>query len=659
MGNIILLDENTINKIAAGEVVDRPSSIVKELVENSVDANATNITVEIKNGGISYIKITDNGDGFRQDDVEIAFERHATSKIRKESDILKITSMGFRGEALASIASISNVELITKHKDELSGTKIAFSGGNMLYKEKIASNKGSIITIKDVFFNTPARFKFLKKDYTEAGYIEEAIIRIALANPSVAIKLINNSKVIVNTKGDNNLNNVIYSIFGKETYESILNIDYIYENIKVTGVIGKPSISRSTRTNEYTFINSRYVKNKTLMSAIEKAFNEKLTINKFPFAIINIEMDTAGLDVNVHPAKLEVKFENESKVFNSVYFAIKDRLEKEDKDKSPFGIMSNLNKDSIKDNIYQEVESKRLDTVNNIAEYKVNEDNVLNNNLKNNLINNSLILEEDSLDSLKLSSYQIDKKTDIKLEDKLEDKLNQNLDLNTNISINSNVNNKVEKSLDTFSLKEQESFIPNINEKENIKSYKYIGVLFNTYIIIEIEDKMYIIDQHAAHERLIYERFRKHFFSKEKETQMLMIPIIINLKNLEKETVLNNMEYFQKCGYILEEFTDNSIKISGVPNIADIHLDDKEIFIDMVDELMGSGKTLRQDKEFRFLATVACKAAVKGNMFLNSKEHISLIDEMIALDNPFTCPHGRPTAYEISKNEIEKRVDRR
>ena len=287
--------------------------------------------------------------------------------------------------------------------------------------------------------------------------------------------------------------------------------------------------------------------------------------------------------------------------------------------------------------------------MNNIKENKVEttykQDSSYNMNIPNTLnTQDEYMLSENSLGSLDVSSY----KTDEKLEDVNKDVKKENLE-----------EKSVEKPIEIFSEKEQESFIPNINEKENIKSYKYIGVLFNTYIIIEIDEKMYIIDQHAAHERLIYERFKKHYFSKEKETQMLMIPMIIQLKNLEKEMVLDNIEQFEKCGYILEEFTDNSIKISGVPNIADIHLDDKEIFIDMVDELVTNAKTLRQNKEFRFLATVACKAAIKGNMFLNKKEHISLIDEMIALDNPFTCPHGRPTAYEISKTEIEKRVDRR
>ena len=499
--------------------------------------------------------------------------------------------------------------------------KLCLVHGNMINKQKTACNKGSTIIIRDVFFNTPARFKFLKKDFTEAGYIEESCIRIALANPNVAIKFINNGKMIINTKGDNNLNNVIYSIFGKDIYDNVMNVDYTYENMRVTGVIGKPNISRSTRTNEYTFINSRYVKDKILMSAIEKAFNEKLPINKFPFAIINLQMDTEGIDVNVHPAKLEVKFENETKVFNSVYFAIKDRLEKENRATSPFSIIPTL---TAEKNVVSDIKYKE-------EEKEINKEIQNSNYEMNNVYIPTLKLEEECLGSLNVLETELD----------------------TDGNINSN--SKVE----IFSQKEQESFIPYINTEEKISSYKYIGVLFNTYIIIEIKDKMYIIDQHAAHERLIYERFKKHFHSKEKETQMLMIPMVIQLKNLEKQVVIDNFEYFEKCGYILEEFGESGIKISGVPNIADIHLDDRDIFIDMVDELVSNSKTVRQDKEFRFLATVACKAAIKGNMFLNMKEHIALIDEMIALDNPFTCPHGRPTAYEISKLEIEKRVDRR
>ena len=313
MGNIVILDDNTINKIAAGEVVDRPASIVKELTENAIDAGATQITIEIKSGGISYIRIKDNGCGFAPDDVQIAFERHATSKIRKESDILKIKSMGFRGEALASIASIAKVTLETKRKEDLVGTKYIIEGGVEKYISEAACNNGTQLTIENVFFNVPARFKFLKKDYTEAGYIEEVVTRIALSNPDVAFKYINNGKVVLQTIGNGDLSTVVFSIFGKEVSTNLQQVCYSNDNLKVTGVIGSPLVSRSTRQNEYTFVNSRYIKDKTMYSAIEKAFEQNLNIGKFPFAVINLEINPVEVDVNVHPAKLEVKFENESK----------------------------------------------------------------------------------------------------------------------------------------------------------------------------------------------------------------------------------------------------------------------------------------------------------------------------------------------------------
>lgn len=635
MGSVILLDESTINKIAAGEVVDRPASIVKELVENAIDAKAKNIIVEIKNGGIGYIKIADDGEGFKSDDVEIAFERHATSKIRQESDILKITSMGFRGEALASIASISNLQLVTKNINEEKGTKIILSGGNIISKEPAASNFGSTFIIKDVFFNTPARFKFLKKDYTEAGYIEEVIIRISLANPAVAIKYINNGKTIITTKGDGDLNNVIYAIFGREIYENVLTVDYTYDNMRVTGVIGKSSISRSTRTNEYTFINSRYVKDKILMKAIEKGFNEKLAINKFPFAIINLEMPSNQIDVNVHPAKLEVKFENENKVFEAVYYAVKEKLEEESNAKSPFSIINSRTQQGL---VIKEQETP-IYTANTTSYPNIlskDEAKATNSYLE-------LLASEESVPSSFVENEYQSSPTNINHYETIQ---------------------KFQKQEDpgTYQIIEKEdeqNFIPKVNEEENIVAYKYIGILFNTYVLIEISDKLYMIDQHAAHERLIYERVKERYYNKDKETQMLLIPLVIELKNAEVTTVLQNIEYFEKCGYVLEQFGESAIKIAGVPNIRDIHLDDKEIFLDMIDELKDSAKTLRQDKEFRLLATIACKAAVKGNMFLEKREHIALLDEMLKLKNPFTCPHGRPTAFEISKNEIEKRVDRR
>lgn len=627
MGNIILLDENTINKIAAGEVVDRPSSIVKELVENSIDANAKNITVEIKNGGISYIKINDDGDGFKADDVEIAFERHATSKIRQESDILKITSMGFRGEALASVAAISKVLLITKNKDEDIGTKLIVEAGNIISKEKSASNKGTTIYIKDVFFNTPARFKFLKKDYTEAGYIEDVIVRIALSNPHISIKYISNGKTIINTSGDGKLDSVIYTIFGREIYSNILNVDYLYKDIIVTGMIGLPQISRSTRNNEFTFINSRFVKDNILKSSIEKAYTEKLGINKFPFAIINVKINPETIDVNVHPAKLEVKFENEKDVFEAVYFAVKNVLENDNRQRSPFTIASK-----------EAMEIKKI--YDNTFKYNSDVSNL-----------------QDQVQKIEKSE---DKEEIINIIPNEIETQNSNLS-DINVNLNNDATNNDEYVPETKENIIQETYIKDEIHmyKEEKLVYKYIGQAFDTYILIQIKDKVYIIDQHAAHERLLYEKFKENFYSKNKETQMLMIPLLIELKNSECLVVSNNIEYFENCGFILEKFSDNSYKISGIPNIADLDIDYKSMFLDLVDELMGSNKTEYKDKEFRFLATLACKAAVKGNMNLTKEENIKLLDEMLKLENPFTCPHGRPTAYEISKYEIERKFGRK
>ena len=330
MGNIVLLDDLTINKIAAGEVIERPASVVKELVENSIDAGANNITIEIKNGGISYIRITDNGKGFMPDDLEIAFERHATSKIRKADDLETVTSMGFRGEALASIAAISNVELISKTEDNEIGKKIEVKGGNIINFEDAGCPKGSTITVTDLFYNTPVRYKFLKKDFTEAGYIEDAVTRIALVHPEIAIKLINSGKVIIQTSGNGDMKSVIYSIYGKDVAENIIDVNYEYEDMKITGVIGKPVIARSNRSNQLFFVNKRYIKDKVLTSAAEQGYKGLLTIGKYGFLVLNIEMNPQKVDVNVHPAKLEVRFEDENKVFKAIYHAIKDSLLKED-----------------------------------------------------------------------------------------------------------------------------------------------------------------------------------------------------------------------------------------------------------------------------------------------------------------------------------------
>lgn len=628
MGNIVLLDEYTINKIAAGEVVDRPASIVKELVENSIDAGATQVTVEIKNGGIKYIKIVDNGSGIKKDDVQIAFERHATSKIRKEEDILNITSMGFRGEALASVAGISKVTLMTKNKDEEIGTKYIVEGGNEVCFEDMGVNQGTTIIVENVFYNVPARYKFLKKDYTEAGYVEDVMTRLALVHPEIAFKYINNGKSVITTTGDGKIDMTIYSIFGKDTMQNIIPVNYEYEGRKITGVIGNPKLARSTRQYEFTYINDRFVKDKMMSKAIEDAFEQALSIGKFPFAVINVSINPSEVDVNVHPAKLEVKFQDESAIYSVIYHGVRNAVKSYEESISPFRekTISNMA-------VYSPYSSNEYNPVSN--EFSVNEEihtytgNSTNiNNISSGEINEAVKTYE---------SYN-------------ESPVSQNVS-ETNIKPNNDLIGQY--NLDIEEAQEK------IDEVEKSKiNYKFVGNVFNTYIIIEINDRMYIIDQHAAHERLLYERIKANYYSKSRETQMLLVPTLVELKNGEKELVDNNKEMFENAGFIIEDFGDNGIKISGIPNVG-YDLDYKEMFLDGVDELMGASKTTKEEKEKRFLATLACKAAVKGNMNISKEEQISLLEEMMKLDNPFTCPHGRPTAYELSKYEIERRFLRK
>ena len=645
MGDIVLLDEQTINKIAAGEVVDRPASIVKELVENSIDAKATAISIEIYKGGVSYIKIIDNGTGFKSDDIDLAFERHATSKIRKEEDLSRITSMGFRGEALASVAAISKITLTTKNVNESIGTRVRVEAGNILQKQEIPAVDGTQIEIRDVFYNVPARFKFLKKDYTEAGYIEDVVTRIALSNPHISFRYINNGKTVIQTSGTGNLHDTIYDIFGKEIYNTVVPIEYEMSDMIVTGMIGLPSISRSTRMHQYTFINNRYIKDKTIATAIDKACEQKFAINKHPFIVCNLKMNPAFIDVNVHPAKLEVKFSDEAKVFDVIYHAVRSALEKNNKETSPFSIVK---------------EEQKIEQI------------------SKDLVNNGVIQKEEKKFDFESATKKLYNKPSVQVNtNSLIESLNDKIgDINTEVLEEKVVDNNVvenvennQKSLDkTEQLEQTETPQFNVetyeeepsmlqNEKEPIL-YKYIGNVFDTYIIIQIEDKMYIIDQHAAHERLLYEQIKEAYYSKDRQSQLLLIPILVKLSEKEMDTVLNNKEMFEKSGFMLEEFGDDTIKISGVPNIG-YDIDYKSMFIDTIEELLGANKTEKSEKEFRFLATLACKAAVKGKMKLDTKEQISLIDQMVKLDNPFTCPHGRPTAYPISKYEIERKFLRK
>lgn len=653
MGSIVLLDDATINKIAAGEVVDRPSSIVKELIENSIDAGATKVIIEIKNGGISYIKITDNGCGFASDDVELAFERHATSKIRKEEDLLHIKSMGFRGEALASIAAISKVTLTSKNINESIGVRAIVEAGNILSVEKCGTPQGTIIEVRDVFYNVPARYKFLKKDFTEAGYIEDVVTRIALANSKVSFKLISNGKIILSTLGKGKINDTIYDVFGRDIYNNLIDVDYEYESMRVTGVIGQPCISRSTRSQQFTYINSRYIKDKIISSAIDRACLQKYAIGKFAFVVLNLDINPKHVDVNVHPSKLEVKFDDEGAVFEAVYHSIKNALEQDAIKNSPFSIIKN----EVKEANYEKTPS-------NEEQIKVKYDSLTGDfNVK------SIVTKEPEKKEEKIFKPYVAEENQeniYKIAFNNSSNAEENIQIDRNIAIEENLEEiktevgKIE-SVDNILEENEASKLENIKEVSQTKEpiyYKYVGQVFDTYIIIQIEEKMYIIDQHAAHERLLYEQIKANYFSKNSNSQILLLPILVELTQKEMDAVNENQEILKNVGFEFENFGDRTIKISGVPNIG-YDLDYKGVFLDTIDEILGANKTYRESKEDRFIATLACKAAVKGNMNLSYKEQIALLDDMVKLDNPFNCPHGRPTAFEISRYEIERRFLRK
>ena len=694
MGKIVLLDDSTINKIAAGEVIERPASVVKEIVENSIDAGATNITVEIKNGGISYIRVTDNGKGIMQDDMEIAFERHATSKIRSADDLDDVKSMGFRGEALASIAEIAKVELISKTAQSDNGYRVLIEGGKVLESSEYGCPNGTTITIENLFFNTPVRYKFLKKDFTESGYIEDVVTRIALVHPEIAIRLVNTGKTIVQTSGNGDLKSVIYNIYGKDIAENLINIDYTYEGMRVSGVIGKPVISRSNRTNQLFFVNKRYVKDKTLSGAAEQGFKGFITIGKHGFLILNIDMDPHLVDVNVHPAKLEVRFQEDNKVFKAVYHAIKDGLsnvdliantssidgidhpEKNNEEKpETFNFLNNTSfRDAIKPiERTSEIKSQVANSVDEKFEDVMSRINKIQNMIN---ITNKVEPKTETIETQIPEEKIIESKTEPQnSEINLENTKSENTEkidetkfmdmyekmFGTAVK-KSEVSEKAEDEVKEFQPITKNDNISVFEDNAEYKlqpEYKYIGIAFNTYIIIEIKQDLYIIDQHAAHERIMYEKIKKNYYNEaDKDSQLMLLPDIITLTNKEMGIYKDNREMFRKAGFMVDEFGENTIKLSGVPTIL-LDLETKELFLEALDEINTVARTARKEIEEKFIATVACKAAVKAHMVLERQEVEALLNELLVLPNPFTCPHGRPTAIRMTKNDIEKKFSRR
>ncbi len=784
MGKIVVLDELTINQIAAGEVIERPASVVKELLENSIDAGATSVSVEVKNGGIKQIKIIDNGSGIAKDDLQFAFERHATSKIRNADDLETVKSMGFRGEALASIASISHIELVTKTQEDFTGNKIVLEGGNILEQEETGAQNGTTITISNLFYNTPVRYKFLKKDFTELGYIEDAVKRIALANPNVAIRLSNENKTIIKTNGNGDLKTAIYSIYGKETTDGLIDIDYTYEGIRVSGVIGKPEIARGNRSYQMFFVNKRYIKDKTLSAGVDQAFKGLLPIGKFGFLVLNLEIEPSKIDVNVHPTKLEIRFQEEQKVFKAVYHAIREGLLKgdlvknsektpeenntisfiqpnsniEEKKLEPVEIKTDIikeekieeqkveeQKEVVQEEIKNETTEKMKENPETVEESR--EEDIDREFLNANSFNRKEELNFDDLDStesrnmaqiqkligsnIPSSEAEFDMQatqrfTPITEEKKKEEKgpglfglfrkkneeeivehvennaieeifsyksQNQDFPYEDKSESNNEYVSETQENLDfeemynkTFGIKKEEKEGTNVEgvkenaqtlsnqsfteannmslfetdeEYRNVPAYTYCGTVFSTYLIIQMGNEMYLIDQHAAHERILYEEIKKNYYDNPaKDSQIMLLPDIINLSHKEKNLIKENLDLFKQAGFMLEEFGENTIRLIGVPSIC-MDMDTKQLFLELLDSIETVAITARQEKEDRFIATIACKAAIKAGMNLSKEEVDNLLKKLLILPNPFTCPHGRPTAIKMSKTDLEKKFFRR
>ena len=637
MANIKVLDQNTINQIAAGEVIDRPASVVKELLENAIDAKATAITVEIKDGGISFIRITDNGCGIEKEDIKVAFLRHSTSKIRTAVDLVTVSSLGFRGEALSSISAVAMVELITKTKESFCGTRYVIEGGEEKSIEDIGVPDGTTFIVRNLFYNTPARRKFLKSANTEASYISDIVEKIALSHPEISIRFIINNQNKLHTSGNGSLRDVVYTVYNREIATNVIEINNSCQFMKITGYIGKPLISRGNRGYENYFINNRYVKSNFISRAIEDAYKSFLMQHKYPFTCINLQVDPELLDVNVHPSKMELRFRNQEEiypfVFNTVDAALHHRQlipdveieEKKEKEKTVTQIISEvMASDGKKVRIPEPFEIKRNESIKES-------------------------IKEIEIANKKEQIFKLNEKNEILMEDSEKYKYVPE----------NRISRIIEKEEKKVVVENQmELFDDNLLSKKARVKHKIIGQVFDTYWIVEYNDKMFIIDQHAAHEKVLYEKILKRYNAKEQLSQEINPPIVVSVSMKEEQVLKANMDSFRKFGYEIEEFGGNEYAIRGVPYDL-LSLSSRELFLELLDGInIDDGIRVKPDMLIDRMATMACKAAVKGNNKLSMDEANKLIDELLELDNPYNCPHGRPTIISMTKYEMEKKFKR-
>lgn len=661
MANIQVLDQITIDKIAAGEVIERPASIIKELVENAIDAGASAVTVEIKEGGISFIRITDNGCGIPKGEVPLAFLRHSTSKIRSVDDLSTVASLGFRGEALSSIAAIAQVELITKTKDEVTGTRYRIEGGAEKSIEDTGAPDGTTFLVHQIFYNTPARRKFLKTPMTEASHVSELMTRLALSHPEVSIQFINNGQEKLHTSGNGKLKDIIYHVFGRDIANNLLETNERIDGLQVQGFIGKPIISRGNRNYENYFINGRYVKSNIIAKAIEDAYKDFTMQHKYPFTALHFTMDGTDLDVNVHPTKMELRFSNQQGVYNFIYNALKQTLSEpeliprvelpeakevpvkaekivERKQEQPMTPVREERKTPVIE------EEKNLDYFMKKMRERVTAYHQQAVEVKPTPAP-SVIQENVNYEALPASQVAAVKQPVPEQRTVAKEPMPEQA-----------VAPREEKSVVTE--KQLDFFEEKLLTKKAAQEYKIIGQLFETYWLVEFHEQLYIIDQHAAHERVLYEKTLRGMKDREFTSQYLSPPIILNLSMQEGEALNTHMDIFTNIGFEIEPFGGDSYAIRAVPDNL-FSIAKRELFTEMLDQLVdGIHSSLAPDIVAEKVASMSCKAAVKGNSRLSAAEVETLIGELLELENPYHCPHGRPTIIAMTKRELEKKFKR-
>ncbi|RGH41570.1 MULTISPECIES: DNA mismatch repair endonuclease MutL [Clostridia] len=663
MQHIQVLDQVTIDKIAAGEVIERPASIVKELVENAIDAGATHVTIEIEEGGISLIRITDDGSGIMKEDIRNAFLRHSTSKIRNVEDLLHITSLGFRGEALSSIAAVTKVEVITKTKEAILGTRYVIEGGQELSLEEAGSSDGTTFIIRQLFYNVPARRKFLKTAMTEAGHVQDLLIRLALSHPEVAFRFLNNNQEKLRTSGSGKLKDVIYNIYGRDVASNLLELDYWQGGIHITGYLGKPLITRGNRNFETFFVNGRYVKSTMISRAVEDAYKDFMMQHKFPFVVLHFQVDTETVDVNVHPTKMELRFQNQQEVYKTVFEAIhRQLLEPElipqvevpepltspvqEKKKTPSPdlklvrrVMPSDSKEAAASITTTPIDSAAPTASEQVKEEPHNEDYFIR-----------------KMRERVMSYHNRNSSAEVKDQKKIFRPEEQKKRIQT--SVHEATTYKVNETPVIQKPKQLDLFEEKLLKRETRAEYRLIGQIFDTYWLVQFQDNLYIIDQHAAHERVLYERTLKEMKNREFTSQYLSPPIILTLSMQEAELLKTHKERFERIGFEIEPFGGEEYAIRAVPaNLFSIAK--KELFMEMLDNLAdGLSTNMTPDIIDEKVASMSCKAAVKGNNRLSAQEVDALIGELLELENPYHCPHGRPTIIAMSKKELEKKFKR-